>query len=117
LLSSPHEPLTPPALDRAIRVCLAKDPEDRWQTAHDLLLELKWIAEGDSQTGIAPPIMAQGKQRDWLPWVAVALLALAGAGLAIGFVSRAPKPSQPMSLNAEIGADVSLYTDWGASTS
>src|SRR5256884_470085 len=39
------KPLTPPALDRAIRRCLAKDPEDRWQTARDLLLELKWIAE------------------------------------------------------------------------
>jgi len=35
------KPLTPSALDRAIRRCLAKDPEDRWQTARDLLLELK----------------------------------------------------------------------------
>ncbi len=34
-------PSTPPALDRAIRTCLAKDPEDRWQTAHDLALELR----------------------------------------------------------------------------
>src|SRR3984893_10398980 len=33
---STHQPLTPPALDRAIRVCLAKDPEDRWQTTRDL---------------------------------------------------------------------------------
>src|SRR5467141_4609613 len=46
------QPLTPPALDRTIRVCLAKDPEDRWQTARDLLLELKWIAGGGSQTGL-----------------------------------------------------------------
>ncbi len=45
------QPLTPPALDRTIRVCLAKDPEDRWQTARDLLLELKWIAEAGSQAG------------------------------------------------------------------
>ena len=44
------QPLTPPALDRAIRVCLTKDPEDRWQAARDLLLELKWIAEGGSQS-------------------------------------------------------------------
>jgi len=40
------QPLTPPALDRTIRVCLAKDPEERWQSARDLLLELKWIAGG-----------------------------------------------------------------------
>ena len=37
------KPLTPPALDHAIRRCLAKDPEERWQTARDLGLELKWI--------------------------------------------------------------------------
>jgi eukaryotic-like serine/threonine-protein kinase len=43
------QPLTPPALDHAIRRCLAKDPEDRWQTARDLLLELKWISEAGSQ--------------------------------------------------------------------
>src|SRR5882757_1846054 len=48
------KPMTPPALDRAIRRCLAKDPEDRWQTARDLLLELKWIAEGGSQAALTP---------------------------------------------------------------
>jgi serine/threonine protein kinase len=34
------QPMTPPTLERAIRRCLAKDPEDRWQTARDL--ELDW---------------------------------------------------------------------------
>jgi serine/threonine protein kinase len=34
------------ALDRLIRACLAKDPEARWQSAHDLVIELRWIAEG-----------------------------------------------------------------------
>src|ERR1700675_2461601 len=110
------QPLTPPALDRAIRVCLAKDPEDRWQTARDLLLELKWIGEGGSQTGVAAPIEPQGnKHLQWLPWAAVVLLALAGTALAIGFVSRSPKPSEPISLSADTGADAPLYTEWGAS--
>ncbi len=35
----------PPALDRLVRICLAKDPDDRWQTARDLLRELRWLAE------------------------------------------------------------------------
>src|SRR5262249_23523952 len=52
------QPLAPPALDRTIRVCLAKDPEERWQTARDLLLELKWIAERGSQADV-PPLTAQ----------------------------------------------------------
>jgi serine/threonine protein kinase/Tol biopolymer transport system component len=39
------QPLTPPPFERIIKRCLAKDPDDRWQTAHDLLLQLRWIAE------------------------------------------------------------------------
>jgi pimeloyl-ACP methyl ester carboxylesterase len=35
-------PLAPPSLDRVIRACLAKDPEQRWQNAHDLAIELRW---------------------------------------------------------------------------
>jgi serine/threonine protein kinase len=42
------KPMTPPALDHAIRRCLAKDPEERWQMARDLAFELKWIAEAGS---------------------------------------------------------------------
>jgi pimeloyl-ACP methyl ester carboxylesterase len=37
-------PLTPPALDRVIRACLAKDPDQRWQSAHDVALALRWPA-------------------------------------------------------------------------
>src|SRR5499425_3333254 len=48
------QPMTPPGLDRVVKICLAKDPEDRWQSAHDVAAELKWIAEG-SQAGVAAP--------------------------------------------------------------
>ena len=101
------QPLTPPALDRAIRRCLAKDPEDRWQTARDLLLELKWIAESGSQAGVPAPLVSQRKPRERIAWGAAAVLALVAIALAIGFVGRAPKPLQPMRLNAEIGVDAS----------
>ncbi len=43
------QPLSPPALDRVVKACLAKDPEERWQSAADLRNELRWIAEGGSQ--------------------------------------------------------------------
>ncbi|HXM78289.1 MAG TPA: serine/threonine-protein kinase, partial [Thermoanaerobaculia bacterium] len=38
------QPMTPPALDRVVKTCLAKEPDDRFQTAHDAKLQLQWIA-------------------------------------------------------------------------
>ncbi len=40
-----RQPLTPPSLERLVRRCLAKDPDDRWDTAHDVADELRWVAE------------------------------------------------------------------------
>ena len=42
------QPRVPASLERLIRRCLAKDPEDRWQTARDMAAELRWIAEAGS---------------------------------------------------------------------
>jgi Tol biopolymer transport system component len=38
------QPRASTALDHVLKRCLAKDPDDRWQTAHDLLIQLKWVA-------------------------------------------------------------------------
>jgi eukaryotic-like serine/threonine-protein kinase len=43
---STAQPLAPPALQRIVSKCLAKDPDARWQTARDLVDELTWIAQG-----------------------------------------------------------------------
>jgi Tol biopolymer transport system component len=43
------QPMTPPALDRVVKRCLAKEPDERWQSASDLTHELKWIAESGAQ--------------------------------------------------------------------
>jgi serine/threonine protein kinase/Tol biopolymer transport system component len=44
------QPLTPPAFERLVRMCLAKEPDERWQSAHDVAAELKWIATSSSET-------------------------------------------------------------------
>jgi Tol biopolymer transport system component/predicted Ser/Thr protein kinase len=84
------QPMTPPALDRVIKTCLAKDPEDRFQTAHDVKLQLQWIGEGGSQAGLPAPVAARRKSREKLAW-GVAAAALLAAGItAIGFIGRVP---------------------------
>src|SRR5712691_9130683 len=54
------QPMTPPALDRVVKRCLAKEPDKRWQTTSDLCEELKWITEGGSQVTSAPSAPAKG---------------------------------------------------------
>jgi eukaryotic-like serine/threonine-protein kinase len=66
-----EQPLTPPALERAIKTCLAKDPADRWQSARDLRRELQWIRQ-DRGTGATPR-----RKFERAGWVAAILLALA----------------------------------------
>ena len=57
------QPMSPPALDRVVKKCLSKDPEDRWQNAADLGSELKWIGESGSQAGVPAPIALRRRVR------------------------------------------------------
>ena len=90
------KPLTPPALEHAIRTCLAKDPDERWQTAHDVMLELRWIAEAGSQVGLAAPAMARKKIHERLAWA----IALAATVLALAFLVLYVRHIQPAAITA-----------------
>ena len=70
------QPMTPPALDHVVKTCLAKDPEQRWQTARDLSIQLKWIAEAGTQVAIPAPVMAQRRNRERLSWALLAIAVL-----------------------------------------
>ncbi len=43
------QPLAPPALDRIVATCLAKDPDERWQSARDLMRALQWVRDSGAQ--------------------------------------------------------------------
>jgi Tol biopolymer transport system component/tRNA A-37 threonylcarbamoyl transferase component Bud32 len=87
-------PMTPPAFDRVVRTCLAKDPDDRWQTAHDVGVQLKWIQEGGSAAGLPAPVAARRKSRERLAWAIAGLFALIAALATAGYLRRAPKAPQ-----------------------
>ena len=86
-------PMTPPALDHVVRKCLEKDPDDRWQSAHDVASELRWIADGESQTGVATPITPRRRTRDRLAWP-LAAGAAAVAIAAIWALGAKPEPER-----------------------
>jgi eukaryotic-like serine/threonine-protein kinase len=88
------KPVTPPALQHAIQRCLAKDPEERWQTGRDLAGELKWIAAGSSQAGTAMVGPSKTKWRERALWGLAGLLAIVTAFLGYAYVHR-PTTSQP----------------------
>src|SRR6185295_6494766 len=89
-------PMTPPALNRVIKTCLAKDPEDRFQTAHDVKLQLQWIAEGGSQAGLPAPVAARRKSRERLAWAVAGVAIVTAALLAAGYLRRAPVKATPI---------------------
>ena len=81
------QPLTPPGLEHVIAKCLEKDPEARWQSAHDVAEELRW-----SGTQAAATMDARRTHRTWIATVMVALLALAGGITASRFLFRTKLP-------------------------
>ena len=54
----------PPPLDHVVGICLAKKPDDRWQTTHDVLVELKWIFHTSSQTARPATAIANDRKRE-----------------------------------------------------
>jgi eukaryotic-like serine/threonine-protein kinase len=82
----------PPALRRLVQKCLAREPDDRWQHAADVVEELRGIAADLLETGstaAAEPARpaARGRRRAWV--AAAALVLIAGAALAWSIVGRA----------------------------
>jgi serine/threonine protein kinase/Tol biopolymer transport system component len=96
------QPMTPPALDRVVKTCLAKDPGQRWQTATDLCRELQWIAEGGSQISAMPAGPAKGfraiGRRPFVLALGTSLLAAVIASFATWNLKPAPSPpTRPVS--------------------
>jgi serine/threonine protein kinase len=79
------QPLTPLALERLVKTCLAKDPDERWQTVHDVKLQLKQIAENGTQSGTQIAAPASGvtphviKKPTPIAWAIAGVLAVLGA--------------------------------------
>ncbi len=67
------QPLTPAALEYVIHTCLAKNPDERFQNAHDVELQLRWIAESELPTAGSTDTNIRNRER--LAWLVAAVLA------------------------------------------
>ena len=102
------QPVMPPALDHVVKKCLEKDPDDRWQSAHDVASELRWIGDAGSQAGVPTTLSLRRRSRERLAWGLVALLGAATAGLGIVHWRRSAETVLPFRSTLEPPAENTL---------
>jgi serine/threonine protein kinase/Tol biopolymer transport system component len=89
------QPPAPAGLERLVKVCLAKDPDERWQTAHDVKLQLQWFLEGGSRAGLPAPPAVRRRTREYVAWAAAAVAIIGALLLAVAYSRRElPQPAQ-----------------------
>jgi eukaryotic-like serine/threonine-protein kinase len=84
-------PASPPGLDYVIRTCLAKDPDERFQTTHDVKLQLNWLR----QTGTTAQASEERPRRSKLIDFALAAAVVAAILFAVLFFTRVTTKSGP----------------------
>ncbi|HEY3204694.1 MAG TPA: protein kinase [Thermoanaerobaculia bacterium] len=110
--------MSPPALDRVVKTCLAKDPEDRWQSAADIKRELGWVAEG-SEAGTPAAAPAARRDRERVAWAVsvILLLALLGSLAALLRIGRPEPAAAPVTRFSILPPGKSTFTAPGESAS
>jgi len=97
---STSQSMAPPALDHVVRVSMAKDPEARWQTAHDVLVELRWLTEAGSQAAAPKSAAAPRSRRELLLRLSASVFAI--AFLVLAFVHFREKPAEVQTIRLTV---------------
>jgi eukaryotic-like serine/threonine-protein kinase len=108
------KPLTPQALEHAVKKCLAKNPDERWQSASDLASELTWVGESGSRAGAAAHLPAARKRWEHLSWLLTAIFFLAALATGAAWWQASNMRLHPMYFRASVpfaANDVALSPD------
>ena len=102
------QPMSPPTLDHAIKTCLAKDPDERWQSAGDVMRQFKWIANGraTAEATALPVTSSSSRERLWMGMAALFLLI--SLGLAAVYFSSSPPVAEPIRFTVNQPAGTSI---------
>lgn len=108
------KPLAPASLERLIRACLVKNPDNRWASIHDVLVQLEWIAH-DTTHGAAPAI-GQGANSSsirvaWIVAAAALLAAVTSSGALWWNVRRPSAEARMLVLSVSPPPGVALATE------
>jgi len=104
-------PMSPPALEHLVQTCLAKEADERWQSAADVARELRWISQSGSQAGVPAPIASHRKRRARAIWI-VSGVALALATGYIGWQSGLrTQTGSPVHLAISLPSDKTLLNN------
>jgi len=113
-------PMSPPGLERLVGRCLAKDPDDRWQTARDLMHELRAIGEPVSRvtpvSGVTPaaaPVAVARPRGAWRSWAPLAF-GLAGIAIAAWFATHSARPKSPLVVQVPVPAGLVPFEQWSS---
>ncbi|MCI0355323.1 MAG: protein kinase, partial [Acidobacteria bacterium] len=91
------QPSAPPALERVVRNCLAKDPDARYQSAHDVKLHLQALLEGGvSSSALAAAAPRRRKLRERAAWALAGVFLLVAVALGVGYFQRVPRPTRAL---------------------
>ena len=96
---SAHQSQAPPPLDRVVSRCLAKDPDNRWQTARDVVLELQWLADYSAAAAAAGATATTTTSRPtWsIAFIGLAV-AVAAAVSTVAYLGDAPAEAPAVEL-------------------
>jgi len=112
---SVSQPAVPPALDHVVKTCLAKDPQDRWQDARDLLAELEWIAGSGPAAGApagkaaARAAVAGRREKVARILLAAGALLLVATALPAAMYFRGPKTAEEFRFHIPLSGTAQPY--------
>jgi len=90
------QPLTPATLDHIVERCLVKDPDERWQSAGDVMREIRWVSATKANAIVAPSVeVRKPSQTPWLIAAAALILATLIGVLALRQFRHQPAATIP----------------------